>query len=278
MLKRSIICVIIFFSTFQTFASENKNLRIISLAPATTEILFALGLDEEIVGVSSFCNYPGKARAKEKVGSFSRPNIEKIIALKPDMIFCTGLEQNIAVAQLRRLKFKVFVSDPVHKAELFESIRQIGILVGKPTQAETLINNMRSAIEEVENEISRIPEYKKPKVFIELWHDPLMTAGKGSYLDELLRLAGGVNIAGDTVRPYSYFSAEQVIKRNPDCIIITYMSGLNPVSDIERRTGWSGISAVKNKRVYNDINPDLLLRPGPRLPDGLKKLYKCLYH
>jgi iron complex transport system substrate-binding protein len=105
----------------------------------------------------------------------------------------------------------------------------------------------------------------------------LTTAGKGSFIDELIALAGGVNIARDTKRPYSIFSPEEVIKRNPDCIILTYMDKEMPLKSVGGRFGWKQISAVKNSRLYNDIGSDLLLRPGPRLVQGLKEMHRRLY-
>jgi iron complex transport system substrate-binding protein len=257
--------------------SPKSKSRYVSLAPSTTEILFALGLDEEIVGVSSYCNYPSKAKAKEKVGDFSRPNIEKILFLKPDYVFCTGLEQAPVIAELRHLNLKVYVADPKNMEELFSSIKDIGKITGKEKEAANLIKNMKSQIEEINSKVKLSPQDKRPKVFIEIWHDPLTTAGKGSFIDELLTLAGGINIAHYTKRPYSIFSQEEVIERNPDCIISTYMSDELPARVIKRRFGWDRIYAVKNNRIYNDIKPELLLRPGPRVVDGIKEIYKRLY-
>ncbi len=251
--------------------------RYISLAPSTTEILFALGLDEEIVGVSTYCNWPPKAKSKEKVGQFSQVNIEKILSLRPDYIFCTGLEQAPIITELRRLNLKVYAADPTNMQDLFNSISDIGKITGKINEAESLITDMETGIEEITSKVRLIPESKKPKVFIEIWHDPLTTAGKGSFVDELITLAGGVNIASDTRRPYSIFSPEEVIKRDPDCIILTYMDKELPLKLVGGRFGWKGISAVKNNRLYNDIGSDLLLRPGPRIVQGLKEIHKRLY-
>ena len=251
--------------------------RYISLAPSTTEILFALGLDDEIVGVSSSCNYPQKAQTKEKIGEFSHANIEKILSIKPDYIFCTGLEQAPIIAELKRLNLKVYVADPKNIEELLNSIRDIGKITNKIKEAETLIKNMEQEIEEITSKVKLIPQDKKPKVFIEIWNDPLMTAGRGSFIDELLTLAGGINIAYDTKRAYSIFSPEEVIRRNPGCIIFGYMDPEKPAQLVRERFGWSQISAVKNNHLYNDINPDILLRPGPRVTQGLKEIYKRLY-
>ena len=259
------------------YSPAHQKLRIISLAPSTTEILFALGLDDEIVGVSQFCNYPPQALLKEKVGSFSQPNIEKILSLKPDIVFCTGLEQGPIVTKLRELNLRVGVSDPSNFRELFNSIKEIGRFVNKEGEADALIKEMKMNIDQINSKVRLIPKEKRVKVFVEIWHSPLMTAGRGSFIDELITLAGGINISHDTRRPYTYFSSEQVIKRNPDCIILAYMGRENPISIIRERLGWNSISAVKNSRVYNDINPDLFLRPGPRLILALKEIYKRLY-
>ncbi len=257
--------------------TEKHKPRYISLAPSTTEILFALGLDEEIVGISTYCNWPPKAKSKEKIGEFSQVNMEKILSLKPDYVFCTGLEQAGIIRELRRFKLKVYVADPKNMEELINSIRGIGKIIDKIKEAEDLIKNMAVQIEEISSKVKLIPQEKRPKVFIEIWHDPLTTAGKGSFLDELITLAGGLNIASDTKRAYSIFSPEAVIKRNPDCIILAYMDKEKPIKLLGGRFGWKEISAVKNNRLYNDINPDLLLRPGPRVAQGVKEIYKRLY-
>jgi iron complex transport system substrate-binding protein len=105
----------------------------------------------------------------------------------------------------------------------------------------------------------------------------LTTAGNGSFVDQLITLAGGINIAWDTKRPYSIFSPEEVIHRNPDCIITAYMDSKNALTLVKQRFGWQGINAVKNNRIYDDIDSDLLLRPGPRIVQGLKEIYKRMY-
>lgn len=252
-------------------------IRIVSIAPATTEILFALGADEEIVGVTTFCNYPPGALNKAKIGSFSDPDIEKIVSLKPDIIFATGLEQALVVERLRQLKLNVFVSDPSDIQELLGSIKQIGKLIHRDAQAEALVDRMKAGIEQVREKVRLIPADVRPKVFVEIWDDPLLTAGKGSFVDELIENAGGINIARDVSKAYTYFSPEQVIKRNPDCIIFGHNSNDDIKDVIKKRLGWSEIAAVKKGRLYNDINPDIFLRPGPRLVEGLKEIHKKLY-
>jgi iron complex transport system substrate-binding protein len=260
-----------------TLSRAQAGPRYISLAPSTTEILFALGLDREIAGVSSYCNYPEKARTKRSVGDFSNPNMETIIALKPDYIFCTGLEQDQAITELRRFGLKVYVADPASIKELFDSITAIGAITGKVREADSIIRQMRSEIAEVSSKVERIPLEKRMKVFIEIWNQPLMTAGAGSFIDELVTTAGGINVARDVVRPYCNISPEKVVSFNPQCIIMAYMDKEPAQKIIDGRLGWDKIDAVKNNRVYNDINPDILLRPGPRITRGIEEIYKRLY-
>jgi len=234
-------------------------------------------LEDEVVGVSSYCNYPPEARSKEVVGDFSRANIEKIVSLKPDYIFCTGLEQMPIVEQLKRLNLKVYVFKSSSFRELYDSIIDMGEITEREYQAQALVSSMQEEMESISRKLQMVPEERKPKVFIEIWHDPLTTAGGGSFVDELVSAAGGINIAGDIGRPYSTFSVEEVIKRDPEFIILAYMADKNPQNLLARRLGWSGISAVKNSRVFNDIDPDILLRPSPRVVQGVKELYKRLY-
>ncbi len=277
-MKKSFYLLIVFlFFLSLPFNSEAEDLRIISLAPNTTEILFALGLENNIVGVDTFSNYPAEAKKIKKVGSFSRPNVEKILYLKPDLVFTTGLEQTPAVARLKRFGFRVITVDPVNTEELLKEILKVGKLTDRKEEAEALVNSMQDEISRIKNAISIIPQGLRPKVYLEIWHSPLMTCGKGSYLDELISLAGGTNIAQDAPRQFSRFSEELIIKRSPDIIILCYMQEGKALDKISGRYGWRNINAVKAGRVYNDINPDILLRPGPRVIEALKSLEKHFF-
>ncbi|MEA3560988.1 MAG: cobalamin-binding protein [Candidatus Omnitrophota bacterium] len=255
-----------------------ESLRIVSLTPSITEILFSLELGNNIVGVSSWCNYPPPALSKKKVGSFSQPNIEKIISLKPSLVLLTGLEQQPTAEKLKKLGLNFLVVYPSDVKGLFSSIREIAKATGSQRKAEQLISKINQRLDKIKAKISLIPEEERKTVFIEIWHSPIITAGAGSFLSELVELAGGINIARDTLRPYSRFSAEAVILRNPDCIILGYMVKGDPRLDwIGQRTGWENIPAVKNNMVFSGIDPDLILRPGPRFIDGVEQIYKRLY-
>jgi len=284
-----IICLVLIFGQKQFPCAADNNSpetgtvssagtpRYISLAPSTTEILFALGLDDEIVGVSTYCNYPQAAKSKPKVGDFSQPNMETIISLHPDYIFGTGLEQIPVILELKRIFPNIYVADPSTIGELLKTISDIGVITNRTKEAQELLRKMFGDIETVNALVKNIPQDKKVKIFVEIWHEPLMTAGKGSFVDELITMAGGINVAHDVIRPFCNYSSEKVISLDPECIIMTYMDKEAPLKLLESRFGWENISAVKNKRVFNDIDPDILLRPGPRITEGLKEIFKRLY-
>ena len=272
------IIIAAFMLLFSCQHLDAGQMRIISIAPATTEIACALGLEDDLVAVSTFCDYPPGVKSKEKVGSFSDPNIEKVLVLKPDIILATGLEQAQVVGKLKKIGLKVMVSDPKTFRELYDSVLAIGKACGKEKEAVTLINKMKKTISSVSAKVALIEPDKRPKVYFEIWHDPIMTAGKGSFVDEMITIAGGVNITSDAPRPFSQFSPELIVKRDPDVIILGYMvKGEGAAESLSKRFGWDKIRAVKQNRVYDDIDPNMLFRPGPRLADAVVQLNERFY-
>jgi len=253
-------------------------IRIISIAPATTEIACAIGLEDDLVAVSTYCDYPPGVKVKEKAGSFSEPNIEKILILKPDIILATGLEQAQTVEKLKKLGLSVIVSDPKNFQELYGSILAIGKACGRENEALSLIKKMKETISAVSAKVALIGPDKRPKVYFEIWHDPIMTSGKGSFIDEMITIAGGVNITSDAPRPFSQFSPELIVKRDPDVIILGYMvKGEGAAESLAKRFGWDRIKAVRQNKVYDDIDPNMLFRPGPRLADAVVQLNERFY-
>jgi len=244
-------------------AKETTDYRIVSLSPAMTEILFALGSGNNIVGVTTFCDYPEEAKKIYKIGDFSNPSVERIVGLKPNLVILNLPEQMRIKKQLERLKINIFVSSPSSLDEVYEEITEIGKIVKREHNADSLVNYMRTNIVPVENK-------KKTNVYIELSPRPIVTIGKHSFLNELLELAGAGNVFADLNKDYPVVSQEEIIKRNPEIIIL-----LHP-ENIEQRTGWGTIAAVKNKRVYADINQDYIMRPAPRLVKGFKELKRII--
>lgn len=257
--------------------SARHRLSIISLTPGITEILFALGLEKNMVGITTCCNYPAGTKRIERVATFSgQANLERILVLKPDLVFSTGLEQAPLVEKLRALGLRVVLVYPRSLNELLDSILEIGEFTQRQTEAKNLVNKMKGRIEKVKQKVKAIPIKQRPRVFVEICPDPLMTAGEGSFVNELIELAGGRNIAKDTKRPYSQFSPEVVVGRNPDYIILGYMQP-QALESILQRMGWETIGAVKNKQIIADLNPDLFLRPGPRIIEGLEQIHARLF-
>ncbi len=243
-------------------SSNRPDFKIVSLSPAMTEIIFALGSDKYLVGVTTYCDYPDSAKKIYKVGDFSNPSLERIINLNPDLVIVNLPEQNRIKYQLEKLGIKTFDTSPKTLADIYQEILNLGTILKKERQADSLVNYMKMNIK------SR--RLNKKKVYVELCPKPLITVGGDSYLNELIEMAGGKNIFSDLNKDYPVISQEQVIMRDPDIIIV-----LHP-EKIMDRVGWKGISAIKNKRVYMNLNQDWLMRPGPRLVLGFKELEEIL--
>jgi iron complex transport system substrate-binding protein len=255
---------------------RRKAERIISLAPSCTEMLFAMGLGDKVIGITEQCDYPPEARRIRKVGSFSNPSLEAIISLKPDLILSGGGVQREIVLRLEKLSFPVLVLYPKDIRGIFRDIEMIGIAVGKPEKARKLIYSLQKRLEAVRKRASRIPYSKRPRVYVEISPDPLMTVGPSTFLNEMIEIAGGVNIAkGIKGTTFPRISAEYVLSMDPQVVILTYIPGRSsPISWISKRPGWGEVSAVKEGKVFADIDPNLILRPGPRIVLGVEELYK----
>ncbi len=249
--------------------------RIVSLAPNITEILYSLGLDEEIVGVSNHCNFPEKAKRKVRVGSYISLDFEKITSLNPDLIIATGAgNTREMVDRLGKLGFQTYVIFPKNFEDILQSIIHIGQVVNRDREARGIIEGMKRRRQRVIELTKNLP---RPKVFIQIGDAPIVTVGKGSFADDLLRLAGGENIAGKEKEVYPRFGMEEILKRSPEVIVI---SSMNPKGDyqkiLQEWTRWKTIPAVKNGRIYL-IDSDLLDRPSPRIIDGLEELARVLH-
>ncbi len=249
--------------------------RIVSLAPNITEILFSLGLDEEIVGVSIHCNFPAKAKSKVRVGSYISLDFEKIASLNPDLIIATAAgNTRDMVDRLGKLGFQTYVIYPKNFNDILQSIAHISQVVNREKEARVIIEGMRKRSQRIVELTNGLP---RPKVFIQIGDAPIVTVGKGSFADDLIRLAGGENIAGKEEEVYPRFGMEEILKRSPEVIVI---SSMNPRGDYQRIiqewTRWKSIPAVKNGRIHL-IDSDLLDRPSPRIIDGLEELARVLH-
>ena len=203
--------------------------------------------------------------------------MEKVLALRFDLAIAAGLEREEVADMLRRSGIRVLNLQICNFEELFNATRQIGEAVGKSQQAESVVARMRAELETVAAKNGEAPR-QRPRVFVEIGDHPLMTAGGGSFLDDLIARAGGVNVAHKISQAYTSVNPEKVIEWNPDVIVVARMGQPgDAAARLAQRIGWADIRAVKNRRVIDDINPDLLFRPGPRLIDGVKALAARLH-
>jgi iron complex transport system substrate-binding protein len=249
--------------------------RIVSLAPNITEILFDLGLDEEIVGVSIHCNYPEKAKTKVRVGSYINVDFERIVSLKPDLIIATGAgNTREMVERLEKLGFPTYVIFPKNLNDILRSILQLGRVVNREKEASRVIQEMNQRSQRVVERAKGLP---RPRVLLQIGEVPLVTVGKGSFADDILQLAGGENIASTEKEMYPRLGIEEVLKRAPEVILI---SSMNPKGDygkvLQDWSRWKMIPAVKNGRIHL-INSDFIDRPSPRIIEGLEEIARLLH-
>jgi len=245
--------------------------RIISLAPNITEILYLLNLDSRLVAVSNMCDYPPEASAKPRVGGFN-PSVEKIISLKPDLILgTTAGNRKETLRRLELLGESVFVTSPYNIEQILQAILKIGKIAGREELATAKIQQLRKRIESV---TSRVKGLSRPRVLFLIWHQPLMSTGGNTFLNNLIRLAGGSSISEDVKQNISIFSREEIIRRDPEVIFLPTFKEKRTLKKFLQQ--WSMLTAVKKGSVYQ-LNEDLLLRPGPRIVDGLQLMAKILH-
>ena len=251
--------------------------RIISFGPSIAEILFALGLDDSIVGVSDFCDYPEAAKAKAKVGNSFSPSIEKIVELEPDLVLTVEHEQ--FNSDLEALGVNYVILDPEDLMSILDTIRLAGEVTGMAKEGSRLASDMEKVISDV---TARVKGVARPKVFFMVdGTDPGMpwTAGGGSFIHDIITIAGGENIASRIAVDYTQLSIEEIVNADPDIIIIQTMMGGIPtvaVEILEEHPIWSQLSAVKDGNVYL-VNGDLVSRPGPRIVQGLQEMAEILH-
>jgi iron complex transport system substrate-binding protein len=253
--------------------------RIVSLAPSMTEILYALGLGDNIVGVTTFCDYPEEAKKKPKIGGMSNPSLEAVISLKPDIVVLTtdGNPKEFE-ERLVELKISTYVFQARRLAELPRGIRELGTALGVGERAEKLAHDIETGINgfKKRNSEFRISNsaFHKKVLFI-VWPEPLMVAGPGTVIDDALALLGCENIAGTAETAYPKYSIEEVLHRAPDIIFIGRSMGV----DMRSVSGgvlsrMSSVPAVKNNSVF--YVSDKLFRLGPRVVKGIEELAECL--
>jgi iron complex transport system substrate-binding protein len=245
--------------------------KIISLAPSMTETIFALGAGDRLVGVTTYCNYPEEAKEIDQVGDFEGPNLESVIEKNPDVVVALAMGDD-EKSKLEDAGITVFLQDPQNLDEVFDNIKKIGTILGLQEEAESLTSNMISKKDSI---VETVSNYDSKKVFYEVWSEPLMTAGPGSILDEMINLSNGENIAYDAESLYPEYSLELLIERNPE-VYLTADDGFKTVEDIKNREGYENITAIKENNIYM-LHPDIVSRTGPRIIEGLEMIAQAIH-
>jgi iron complex transport system substrate-binding protein len=243
--------------------------RIVSLTPSNTEILFALGLGQRVVGVTEYCDYPPEARKKAKVGDVNI-SAEKVLALKPDLIVAHRFLNARIIPTLQRMKLRILAADPHSFDELYAFMRQIGQVTGTMREAEQIIKQMQTEAQSVSQKIKR--QRSRPGVLFMTGIEPAWVAGRGTFPDNLIRKAGGKNVMTVKTNGFQAISMEAVLKADPEVIILTG----GDKTTLFNHPLWKRIPAIKNGRVYH-VDANLFLRTGPRLIMALKELYQLLH-
>jgi iron complex transport system substrate-binding protein len=247
--------------------------RIVSLAPSNTEILFALGLGDRVYGVTNICNYPEEAQSKEKVGDYYSIDIEKVIAINPDLILAEDLQKADIIPALEELGFSVVTLVPHNIQEMGDAIRMVGEITGTQDKAEEIVTDMERRVKAVTDVTDALDDSQRVKVFYLVWNDPMYSVGPDTYIHELIDKAGGTNIAAFAGDGWPALSLEQIISLDPQVVIA---NNDVPLDALMADSRLAVVDAFKNGRVYS-INADLTNRPGPRIVEGLETMAKMIH-
>lgn len=253
--------------------------KIISLTPVNTEILFALGLGDKVVGVTDYCNYPPEARNKTKVSDIVNVNAERVAMADPDVVFAGSLTKKEVAEQLESMGYKVIANDPRNASDVKDCIMLMGNVTGATENATRLVNDIDRRVTAVTDITSKMNESDKPKVLLVLSVEPsVYVAGSNCYGDDLITLAGGRN-AGESVIDYGVMSTESIVDEDPDIIIVAVDEWSKPAYESLKNGSlpWmKSLSAVKNGKVYA-LDSDTISRAGPRLPDAVDMMARAIH-
>lgn len=243
--------------------------RAVSLAPNLTEIVFAVGAGEKLVGVTTYCNYPEEAKNIQKIGDTMNPNIESIVALKPQIVLISTASQiETFTNTLEQQKIAYFVTNPQNLDGIYKSIYQIGEIFGKNEKANSNVDELRRRVADIETRTNTAADVK---AFLQISREPLYTIGKDSFITDLIDRAGGVSVTKDVATAYPKLSKETALALGPEAIILSESDDNQTPNDVFKNS-----AAVKNNKVLK-INADIISRPAPRIVDALEQLAKFLH-
>lgn len=257
---------------------EKMPQRIISLAPSNTEILFALGLGDKVVGVTQYCDYPEAAKSKPRVAGYSTPALEKVVSLEPDLILADAIHEKTVLLALEKQGLTVIVLAAKSLDTVLEDITLVGRIMGKSKAAARLVDGLSDRIEAVTAKTRGLALKERPRVLHVIWHDPIWTMGADTFIDDLIQKAGGVNIFADEFKKSRVVSMEAVVDRNPQVILVSGMGTTQNLiyNSIKGDPRLDRVEAIVNGRIYR-LDGDLVERAGPRIVDGLEQVAKLIH-
>ena len=261
----------------RTVTIQAEPQKIISLSPGNTEIVYALGLEGSLVGVTTYCVYPEAAKDKPKIGGFSSVEVEKVTEIQPDLILATSLHEAEVIPQLEALGFTIIAFSPGTLDEVLEAMTMMGQIAGVEEKASEVVGDMESRIKAITDKTANLAEADKPSVFVHIFPG-LYSAGSDKLISELIVKAGGINITGE-LTGYPVMSLEAIIDANPQIMLASIGHGsgedatLQELLDEERL---AGVDARLNDRVYG-IAGDIINKPTPRIVDGLEEMARLFY-
>ena len=248
--------------------------RLISLAPSITETLFALGLGDRVVGDTDYCEYPPEAKLKPRVGPILNPNLEKIVALNPDLVLGSPEANRRETAdRLERLGIPLYGVTAHTVDETLHSIEDLGRVLGREAEAGRLVISLRQRIEAVKKGVASRP---RPKVLFVVWYRPLTTAGPNTFITDVIQRAGGTSISKDLQGEWPRLSLEEALRRDPDVILFPRAESFSPdLDEFQQLPGWRDMRAVKDRQMF--FISDAIIRPSPRLVDALEEVARALH-
>jgi len=252
--------------------------KIVSLAPSATETLFALGADSRLVGVSRHCDFPVAAKLKPKMGDFNQPDLPKVIAAAPDVVLFTEFARAADLAALEAAGIAVFVLPARSVENVIESISSLGALTGAGAAAEKLAAGIETAVREIGERLAGVMPAQRPRVYVEVdGPQQLYAVGPGSFMDDIVRLAGGSNVFSDRKDAYFPVDSAVVIAANPEIVLVDYPFQYKV--GVSKRPGWDTVAAVRGGRVYDGTDFDIIVfnRPGPRIARALREIAALLH-
>ena len=253
--------------------------RIISLAPSNTEIIYALGLEDRLVGTTDYCDYPEAAKSKPRVASYTTPNLEKVVSVQPDLILAEAIHEKTSLPAMENLGLKVIVTSATSIDTILNDINLVGQVSGKSRAAAALVDSLNTRIQSVVSKTSTLAPDQRLRVLYVIWHDPVWTMGRNTFTNDLIWKAGGINIFADDFEKSRVVSLESIIDKNPQAVIVSGMGTTGDLiyNNLMQETRLSDIDAMLHNRVYRISDANLIERPGPRIVDGLEYVAKLLH-